>query len=526
MLEHRTGQGKVKLETLLSFILPHIKDKIKEFLTLNAVIYARYSSENQSEESITAQLRACTEYAHKNGYTIIHEYIDRAMTARSDARPEFQQMIADSRKKAFQAVIVHKLDRFSRDRYDHAIYRKELRKNNVKLMSVLENLDDSPESVVLESVLEGFSEYYSKNLARETRKGLREVALKAQYTGGYRPFGYDIDNDKRYVINPIEAAAVRRIFKACYEQTGYDQLLADFRREGIKTITGHYFAKTAFHAILRNEKYIGTYIYYPEGTARQKKSVPIKIEDAIPAIIDKNIFWEVQKLMDNRKHTGRLRAKEPYLLSGLLFCEKCGAPMVGHRSAKKNGYVYYSYECSKNTRNKTCSMNSVNRDAVEKTVCEYIQRLLSATCVKEIADHLTANCELINRQNKVEQAELEKELKSLERKMDNTIELLIDMPSDMLKSKLAELESRRQQLQHDLKKLDATMFTEKKIDKYIIRTENFSSMSREEKQIFIRKIIKKVTVHEDGHLTTWTTYSDVPDITTDFHDELGGATQN
>ena len=138
---------------------------------MKAVIYARYSSDNQSEESIQAQLRACDEYAKRNNITIVNTYIDRAQSARSDKRDNFQKMIRDSEKRSFDVVIVHKLDRFSRDRYDHAIYRKKLRDNGIRLISVLENLDDSPESVVLESVLEGFSEYYSKNLARETGRG-------------------------------------------------------------------------------------------------------------------------------------------------------------------------------------------------------------------------------------------------------------------------------------------------------------------------------------------------------------------
>ena len=186
---------------------------------MKVAIYARYSSENQSEESITAQLRACEEYARRNGDCVVAKYIDRAMSARSDRRPEFQQMIADSSKHLFDAVIVHKLDRFSRDRFDHATYRRELKKNGVHLLSVLENLDNSPESIVLESVLEGFSEYYSANLARETRKGLREVALQAKYTGGNVPYGYRIGKDQRYEINPQEAAIVRKIFKCCLEQT-------------------------------------------------------------------------------------------------------------------------------------------------------------------------------------------------------------------------------------------------------------------------------------------------------------------
>lgn len=130
-----------------------------------AVIYARYSSERQNEQSIEWQLRVINQFAEKEGYTIIDTYIDRAMTGRNDDRPSFQKMISDSSNKAFQYVLVYKLDRFSRNRYDSAVYKKKLRDNGIKVVSATENISDSPEGIILESILEGYSEYYSKELA-------------------------------------------------------------------------------------------------------------------------------------------------------------------------------------------------------------------------------------------------------------------------------------------------------------------------------------------------------------------------
>ena len=291
---------------------------------MKIAIYARYSSENQSEESITAQLRACKEYAQRGGHEVVAQYIDRAMSARSDKRPEFQRMIADSSKHLFQAIIVHKLDRFSRDRFDHAVYRRELKKHGVQLLSVLENLDNSPESIILESMLEGFSEYYSANLARETRKGLREVALQAKYTGGNVLFGYRVGKDKRYEIEPLEAAVVRKIFQCCLEQTGYNGLLDRLRREGVKTRAGKTFTASSFHYILKNPRYTGDYVYSPVGNRRGKsKSELIIIPNAFPAIISHETFDKAQQIMKKREIGGRISAKEPFLLSGILYCE-CG----------------------------------------------------------------------------------------------------------------------------------------------------------------------------------------------------------
>src|SRR5690554_3465860 len=163
---------------------------------LKAAAYARYSSDNQREESIEAQLRAIREYCERNGIQLIKIYTDEARSATTDDRPDFLQMIQDSSMGLFSAVIVHKLDRFSRDRYDSAFYKRKLKKNGVRLISMLEPLDGSPESIILESVLEGMNEYYSKNLARETMKGMKEKALKCRHLGGKAPLGYDVVEDK------------------------------------------------------------------------------------------------------------------------------------------------------------------------------------------------------------------------------------------------------------------------------------------------------------------------------------------
>jgi len=153
-----------------------MKNKTTNSLENIAVIYARYSSHNQREESLDAQIRACRAYAETMGYTVIEIYADSAQSTTNDNRIEFQRMIADAKQKKFQYVIVHKLDRFSRDKYDSAIYKRELKINNVTLLSVTEKLDGSPESLLMETLYEGMAQFYSANLAREVMKGLKENA--------------------------------------------------------------------------------------------------------------------------------------------------------------------------------------------------------------------------------------------------------------------------------------------------------------------------------------------------------------
>ena len=180
---------------------------------MKVAVYARFSSDNQRQESIDAQIRAIKTYCDKNKYDIIHIYQDEAQSAKTDKRTQFAQMIRDSKDVIFQAIIVHKLDRFARNRYDSAYYKRLLKNNGVKLISVLEQLDDSPESVILESVLEGVAEYYSLNLAREVKKGMNENALKALHNGGIAPLGFHVNPDQSYSINPSEADSILLIFK-------------------------------------------------------------------------------------------------------------------------------------------------------------------------------------------------------------------------------------------------------------------------------------------------------------------------
>ena len=180
---------------------------------MTAVIYARYSSDNQREESIEGQIRECTAYAEKNDITVVKHYIDRAISAKTDNRPQFQQMIRDSERKLFDMVLVWKLDRFARNRYDSARYKTQLKKNGVKLMSATEIISDGPEGIILESVLEGYAEYYSADLSEKVIRGMTENALKGKFTGGAVPVGYRIDENQRFQTDPLTAPLIAEAFR-------------------------------------------------------------------------------------------------------------------------------------------------------------------------------------------------------------------------------------------------------------------------------------------------------------------------
>ena len=367
-------------------------------------LYARFSSDNQRSESIDAQIRAMRAYCQQNHLAIVEIYEDRAKSATTDQRPRFQDMIADSKKDLFDIVLVHKLDRFARNRYDSAVYMRELKKNGVSVYSVLERLDDSPESVMLESVLIGAAEFYSLNLGREVKKGMTETAIQAKHTGGKPPLGYDVDPEtKRLVINQEEAKAVQLIFKMYANGEGYTAILRRLFEEGHHTKRGKPFQKNSLYSILTNPKYQGQYVFNrssaktangTRNTHRQKPtSELIVVEGGCPSIVDQVTYDAVQKRIAQNKHAGqRHTTKESYLLSGKVYCRECGKAMVGNkRYSGGSKRLYITYRCP--SKNYCCNNKEINKDYLER----YTKVLLE--------EHIFSSTALHNLEKKIRQYE-------------------------------------------------------------------------------------------------------------------------
>ena len=229
---------------------------------MTAVIYARYSSDSQREASIEGQLRDCKDYAEKNGITVVGTYIDRAYSAKTDDRPDFQRMIKDSGKKIFDVVLVWKLDRFARNRFDAVNYKYQLEKNGVHLVSAMEPISQGPEGIMVESMLIGMAEYYSAELALKVARGERENALQCKYNGGVVPLGFTIGKEDRlYHIDPETAPIVQEIFTRYADGEPAEKIAASLNERGLRTRTGKPFVKNSFFQIFRNRRYIGEYRY-------------------------------------------------------------------------------------------------------------------------------------------------------------------------------------------------------------------------------------------------------------------------
>ncbi|MEI3515818.1 MAG: recombinase family protein [Clostridia bacterium] len=232
--------------------------------------YCRFSSDHQREESIDAQIRAIRDYCRHNRITLEKIYRDEARSA-TDDRPSFQQMFSDIKEYPCDLVIVHKLDRFSRDRYDSAFYKRKLKERGIRLVSVLENIDGSPESIILESVLEGMSEYYSRNLAREVQKGKKETAYKCLHNGGVPPIGYQVDESGKYHVDPIESKWIIKAYEMKASGRSYMEIAAYLNGIGARTRRRQGFTKNSF-MIFSRMKSTRAFMYITGQLRRQPES--------------------------------------------------------------------------------------------------------------------------------------------------------------------------------------------------------------------------------------------------------------
>ena len=482
-----------------------------------AVIYARYSSHNQREESIEAQVRACREYANNRGLQVIEIYADSAKTGTNADREKFLLMIEDGGRKRFKNLIVHKLDRFSRDKHDAVIYKRKLKVNGVKIFSVTENLDDSPESQMLESLLEGMAQYYSSNLAREVMKGMKESAYKCTHLGGFSPLGYDVcPVTKKYVINEAEAEIIRIIFKKYADGIGYNQILNYLNSLGYRTKQGKPFGKNSLYSILKNEKYMGKFTFNKKlekgiSGKRNPKLKPkeewIVVEGGLPAIIDEAIFIKVQtKMAQNQRNGGRCKAKRVYLLSGLVVCGVCGASMYGNtRRCGRNETLYSSYRCSNRDNHQGCTNKEIRKKYLEGYVLDRLyQTLFSDISIKKLARMLNKYKTKKAAEFNQDLSRAKNELKEVMKKIAKVIQLVSEsgITIDTVKDELKKFEGQKQLTEKRIEELNYkdndSLITEDQIFDLIARSRQFvKTQNIPECRNFIESYIEQVIIHEE-----------------------------
>jgi DNA invertase Pin-like site-specific DNA recombinase len=402
---------------------------------MNVVIYARYSSHSQTEQSIEGQLKACYDYAKQNNMSVIAEYIDRAQSGTNDNRANFQKMIADSDRGQFQGVLVYQLDRFARNRYDSATYKAKLKKNGVRVFSARENINDDASGVLMEAVLEGMAEYYSVELSQKIRRGMDINAAKCLSTGSNPGLGFKVDADKHIIIDEDNAPFVRQIFEWYAAGKTVAEIVTYANERQIKTSRGGVFNKNSLHALLRNKRYIGTYTY--KGT---------ETPDAIPRIVDDETFEAVQtRLNRNKKAPARARAKEEYLLTTKLFCGYCHEMMTGYGGTSKTGRVHHYYICNGRKR-KLCHKKNAKKDFIEDYVVNKCRELLTDENIALITREVLAICAADKEDTTLKQ--LKKALNEVTSSIDNLLKALEQgQATNIILSRLQERTNEKQSLE-------------------------------------------------------------------------------
>lgn len=451
------------------------------------VIYARYSSSVQTEQSIEGQVREIQKYAKKNNIDIVDSYIDRATTGTNDNRADFQRMLKDSSKKTWDCVLVYKLDRFSRNKYEMAIHRKALQKNGVKLISVTENIPDSPEGIILESVLEAMAEYYSLDISQKTKRGRRETRLKGFLDGGPLLYGYKTvkqNGKSKIVICEEEAAIVRRIFDEYLTCKPAKSIAKDLDNDGLKK-RGNRFRDTDLHYMLYNTHYIGIYI---------DRNGEV-YTNMYPPIISREKFYRVQLIL-KEKYAGPCSLTDNYILRKRLICGCCGSKMTSFGSTSSSKTRYHYYACEKKIRGKPkCSKSSVSKKLLEGLVVDTLMQVLNTPDNLEIL--VDKIFEINNRKSQEMDTVqiLQKEKENCQAAVKNIMYAIEQgITTNLTKQKLADYDDQLAELDA---KIQAASLEEKIVfTKEDIRNNILNAMNNELGQI-VRLFIRRMVLYED-----------------------------
>lgn len=472
-----------------------LRKKIKfnvENEVVKAVLYMRYSSLNQNEQSIEGQRHACQAYCKANNYVIIDEYIDRALSGTSDNRPNFQRMIKDSAKGYFDKVIVYKVDRFGRDRYDIATYKRKLKQNGVKLEYAEERIPEGPEGIMLEAMLEGMSEYYSADLSQKIKRGVRESALKFKMLS-HPPFGYEKDKNGCYKLNEATAPLAREIFDKYINGVPSSKIVESLNARGIKTTKGTDFETRTIPKIISNPRYAGIYVF---------KNGEMWVENAIPAIVTKEEYERGLKMLETNKHKNHsTKVKIPFLLTDKLYCGICGDKMTGDSGTGRHGGKHYYYTCVSRKTRKGCIKKSIRRNEIEEFVTELTVRCaLKSTTIKQIADTIMEIQEKGINTSVLDSLKLQ--LKEVNTAIKNIIDVLQQgIIMDSVKERLMELEEKQRKLkagiQIEQNRLNNPKYDKQSVMNWLASFKEGDTKNKKFQNAIIDVFINKIFLYED-----------------------------
>ena len=454
----------------------------------SAVIYARYSSERQNDQSIEGQLRICNQYAKDNEINIVDTYIDKAMTGTNDQRAAFQQMLADSSKPVpWDIVLVYAIDRFGRNSIEIAVNKQKLKKNGKTLISATqrtsENIDGSKnlDGILLENMYIGLAEYYSAELSQKVLRGLHENRLKGLYSGGRVCFGYRVEN-KKVLIHEDEAEVVRWIFQQYAEGKLAKDIIAELAAKGIRH-RGKVFPMNTLYGMLRLEKYIGI--------TRHKDGV---YDNIYPAIVPKPLFDEVQRILERNKIGSRSNETE-YYLRNKLFCGHCGKSMQGESGTSHMGDVKHYYKCMGRKKYKICEKKTLPKEKLENTVIAITDLIFGKTETVEWLSDRIMEVHAKRMHDKSLLNILHADRDRIKRSLDNVMKAIEEGIFT------ATTKQRMQDLENELALLDEKIVIEEyKAQNQLTREEVFQFLlhtARKEPNLMVHSFVQRVILFDD-----------------------------
>jgi site-specific DNA recombinase len=490
---------------------------------MRAVLYGRVSSDKQDVDlSISAQLKNLREYAARNGYKVIREFVDEAESGRTADRPAFREMVAMARHspRPFDAVLIWKYSRFARSREDSIVYKTILRKSGIQVISITEPFEDTPTGRLLEAIIESLDEFYSANLGEEIVRGLRESASRGFYLHSRPPYGYrkvkvkDGGKERpRLEIEPDQAKIVVSIFNSIIEGKGLKEIVKDLNHNGVPGPDKKGWGKTTLHKLLTNEAYTGTLIW---GRTSKRNLEPIRVKGAWPAIVDREMFNTIRSKLSSRS-PARLNPRQlssRYLLSGLARCGHCGKALVG-QEAKGGKFSYYVCGTLLKKGAGSCGARYLNSRKFEEVV------------INKVKEHILTEenlCELARLINEEMDASLIKYRDELDvisvgiTGINSRLERLYDaletgkIELDDLSPRIQHLRRQQEQLQARKWELEALLANRHKelVDLEMVTrcVDDLRNLLDEssiiERKSFIRSFVKEIKVTGDEVLLTYT----------------------
>ena len=486
-------------------------------------LYARVSSDRQDVDlSVAAQLRALRDYAAKNDYTVVREFVDEAESGRIADRPQFRRMIDDATKPQapFREILVWKFSRFTRKREHAVAFKSMLRRKGVRVVSITEHADDTPTGKLMEAIIESLDEFYSENLAQEVLRGMREAASRGFWISSHAPFGYNRvmvqDGPKKrptLETNPDTSRIVKRIFDMAEAAKGTLEITRILNNEGIASPRGKLWGKTSVHGILINEAYTGTLVW---GAKAKDEAEPVRVEKAFPAIVSKAQFGRVNQLMRSRapRFSHPRRVGSSYLLSGMIKCQACKTPLTG-RFAKSGQYAYYVCPTNIKIGNGACETPTLNARRFEEMVVNKIRsNILTEDCIHDLVKVVESEMGGVTREQRKRLETIDSELTDVRQRLGRLYNLVetTDMEVDDFKPRIRELKERQDRLECSAEEARAALAQRRKvlddvnaIAAYAKEMKDFLEESElTERRAFIETFVKEILVVPGDALLRYT----------------------